>query len=47
MRAGVIVLPEPTVDDDLRLFGGGEPFRVEHLPAQGTVKALVVSILPR
>lgn len=46
MRADVIVLPEPAIDDDLGLFGGGELSRVEDLAAQGAVEALVVSILP-
>ena len=38
MRAGVIVLPEPSIDDDLGLFSGGEPLRVENLAAQVPLK---------
>jgi hypothetical protein len=33
MWANVIILPEPLIDDDLCLFGGGEPLGVEHLLA--------------
>jgi len=46
MRTDMIVLPEPPVDDDLSLLCRGEPFGVEHLAAQSSVKAFVVSILP-
>ena len=47
MRADVIVLPEPGVDDDLGLSRRREPLRVEHLAAQRAVETLVVSIFPR
>ena len=46
MWADVIVLSEPLVDDDLSLLCCGEPFGVEHLAAQSSVKSFVVSILP-
>jgi len=46
MRSGVVVLSKPLVDDDLGLVGGVEPFGIENLPAQCSVEALVVSILP-
>lgn len=46
MRADVIVLPEPRVDDDLRLTGRREPLGIEHLAAQRAVEALVVAVLP-
>ena len=46
MRAGVIVLSQPLVNDDLSLLCCGEPFGVEHLAAQSSVKSFVVSILP-
>ncbi len=46
MRPCVIVLPEPVIDDDLRLLGRREPLRVENLSAQRAVKPLVVSVLP-
>jgi len=34
MRADVIVLPEPRVDDDLGLSCRREPLRVKHLATQ-------------
>ena len=46
MWAGVIVLSEPAIDDDLGLLFGREPLRIEDLTAQGSVKALVVPVLP-
>lgn len=46
MRAGVVVLSEPVIDDDLRLLGRREPLRVENLPAQRPVEPLIVSVLP-
>ena len=45
MRASVIVLLEPVVDDDLRLLGRFGPFRVQNLSTQRAVEALVVSVL--
>ena len=30
VRSDLVVLPEPSIDCDLSLFGGVEPFRVEH-----------------
>ena len=47
MRSDLVVLPEPSIDCDLSLFGGVEPFRGEHFFSQGPVDALVVRILPR
>ena len=47
MRADVIVLAEPAIDDRLGLSGCWEPFSVEYLTAEGAVEALVISILPR
>ena len=46
MWAGVIVLPEPAIDDDLDLLCGREAHRIEDLTAQGSVEALVVPVLP-
>ena len=46
MRSDLIVLPEPGIDCDLSLFGGVEPFRVEHFSSKCSVEAFVVSILP-
>jgi hypothetical protein len=43
VRSDLVVLPEPSVDCDLGLFGGVEPFSVAHFFSQGPVKALVVS----
>lgn len=37
MRTDVVVWSEPRVVDGLRLSGGREPFRVEHLAAQCAV----------
>ena len=46
LRADVIVLSEPLVDDDLSLLCRVAPFGIEHLAAQSSVKSFVVSILP-
>ena len=46
VRSDLVVLPEPSIDNDLGLFGGVEPFRVEDFFSQGAVKAFVVSIFP-
>ena len=46
MRADVIVLFEPPVDDGLGLFDRWEPFPIEHLAPKRSVEAFVVSILP-
>ena len=47
MRSDLVVLPEPSIDNDLGLFGGVELFSVEDFFSQGAVKAFVVSIFPR
>lgn len=47
MRAGVVVLSEPVIDDDLGLLGRREPLRIENLPPQCPIEPLVVSVLPR
>ena len=41
MRSDLVVLPEPSINNDLGLFGGVEPFSVEDFFSQGPVKALV------
>lgn len=41
----MIVLLEPMIDDDLRVPGCREPFRVENFSAQRAIKPLVVSVL--
>ena len=46
MRTDVIVLSELLIDDDLSLLCRREPFGVEHLAAQSSVKSFVVSVLP-
>ncbi len=46
MRADVVVLPEPRVDDDLRLPGRREPLGVENFTPQRPVEAFVVAVLP-
>ena len=47
MWPGVVVLPEPVIDDDLGLRRCCEPFRIENLTAKGSVEAFVVAVLPR
>ena len=46
MRADVIVLPEPLIDDDLGLLGRREPLGVENLVPERSIEALVVAVLP-
>ena len=46
MRSGVVVLLKPVIDHYLRLLGRREPLRIENLPSQGAIEALVVSVLP-
>ena len=46
MRSDLVVLPEPSIDNDLGLSCGVEPFCVEDFFSQGAVKAFVVSIFP-
>lgn len=46
MWPDMIVLFEPCFDDDLSLFDRCEPLGIENFPAQGSVKALVVAVLP-
>ncbi len=46
MRAGVVVLPEPVIDNDLCLLGCCEPLRIENFSAQRAIEPLVVSVLP-
>jgi len=41
-----VVLSEPLVDDDLGLLCRREPFGIKHLAAQGSIEALIVSVLP-
>ena len=40
------VLPNPNIDSDLGLACGLEPFSIEHFFSQGSVKVLVLYILP-
>ena len=47
MRADVIVLFKPCLDDDLSLPDGAEPFGIEYFPSQRAVEAFVVAVLPR
>lgn len=46
MRADVVVLPEPAFDDDLRLFGGREPFGVQNLAPRGPSSSHVTELAP-
>ena len=47
VRSDLVVLPEPSIDSDLGLPCGVEPFSVEDFFSQGAVEAFVVSIFPR
>ena len=46
MRSDLVVLPEPSVDCDLSLFGGVEPFTIEHFSSKCSVEAFFISVLP-
>mgnify|MGYP001797803851 CR=1 FL=1 len=46
MRADMIVLLEPAIDDHLGLVGGRKPCSAEHLATQRAVKTLIVISLP-
>ena len=43
MRSDLVVLPEPSIESDLSLFGVVETFSVEHFFSKGLVKALIIS----
>ena len=45
MRSGVIVLPEPVVDDDLGLLGRCAPLRIENLSTQCPVESRIAAVL--
>mgnify|MGYP001798316522 CR=1 FL=1 len=47
MWAGVVVLREPLVDDDLGLLRCREPLGIQNLPTQRPIETLIVSVLPR
>lgn len=47
MRSNQVVLSEPDIDDDLGLFGGMEPFRVQDFAAQCAIEAFLVAVLLR
>src|SRR2546421_563429 len=47
MRPDRVVVPSPTLDDDLGLAQGVEDLAIEKLVAQPRVKALDVPVLPR
>lgn len=47
MRADVIVLAQPRVDDCLRVPGAREGLGSEHLAAPGSIEVLSVADLPR
>ena len=42
VRFDLVVFPEPKIDGDLGLFGGMDPFSLEHLLSQGPLKALIL-----
>ncbi len=43
----MIVLFEPSIDDDLSLFNCREPFGIEDLSSERTIEAFVIAVLPR
>ena len=43
MRSDLVVLPEPSIESDLSLFGVVETFSVEHFFSKGLVKAFIIS----
>ena len=47
MRSDLVVLPEPSVESDLGLSCGVEPFSVENFFSQGPVKVFSIPIFPR
>lgn len=44
IRAEMVVLLWPTIDEHLGMRGSGEPLRIEHLVAQRAVIALVAPL---
>ena len=46
MRSDLVILPEPGIDCDLRLFGAVEPFSIKHFSSKCSVEAFVISVLP-
>ena len=46
MWPNVVILFEPLIDDRLGLSGCWEPLSVENFTTQGSVKALIITILP-
>ena len=47
MRSHLIVVPAPSLDNDLRLGAGAEPFEAQALVAELAVETLRRAILPR
>ena len=47
MRADVVVLTMPVLDQDLRLLEGVEDLSVEQFVPKPTIEALTVPVLPR
>ena len=46
MRPDLVVVSEPSIDCGLGLFDAVEPLRTQNFPAQCSVEAFVVSVLP-
>ena len=44
MGAGMVVLPESMIEDDLGLLRCREPLRIEDFPAERAFESLVVSV---
>ncbi len=47
MWPDTIVLPEPGIDDSLRLIERSKPLGIQDFTAQRSIEAFIVSILPR
>ena len=45
MRAGVVVLREPLIDDDLGMLCCRKPLGIQNLPTQRPIETLIVSVL--
>jgi hypothetical protein len=47
MRADVVVVFQPCFDDGFGLVNAHEPFGIKNFPAERSIEALVIAVLPR
>ena len=47
MGADMIILFEPSVDDNLRLLEGWEPFSIQDFAPERSIEAFIVTVFPR